>query len=59
MVVNPPEGLATERLQDLNCTSIEQPTEQVRTLLLTLSNEQLSLKGLMEKIGLKHRSIFI
>lgn len=63
MVVNPPEGLAIERVQYLNRTSTEQPavqvTEQVRALLLTLSNEQLSLKSLMEKIGLKHRPTFI
>ena len=63
MVVNPPEGLALERVRYQDRTSTEQPTvqvtEQVRALSLTLSNEQLSLKGLMEKIGLKHRPTFI
>lgn len=37
----------------------EQVTEQVRALLLTLSNEQLSLRQLMERIGLKHRPTFL
>ena len=63
MVVNPPERLATEQAQHVNRTSTEQLTvqvpEQVCALLLTLSNEQLSLKGLMEKIGLKHRPTFV
>ena len=63
MVINPPEELATERVQYLNRTSTEQPTvqvtEQVRALLLTLSNEQLSLKVIMERIGLKHRPTFV
>lgn len=39
-------------------TSTVQVTEQVRALLLALSNEQLSLKVLMEKVGLKHRPTF-
>lgn len=63
MVVNAPEELAAEQVQPMNRTSTEQPTvqvsEQVRTLLLALSNEQLSLKSLMEKIGLKHRPSFL
>ena len=63
MVINAPEELVTEQAQHNDRTSTEQPTvqvtEQVRTLLLTLSNEQLSLKGLMEKIGLKHRPTFV
>ena len=63
MVVNPPEELRAEQVQQIDRTSTEQPTEQVpeqvRVLLLTLSNEQLSLKGLMEKIGLKHRPTFV
>lgn len=36
-----------------------QVTEQVRALLLALFNVQLSLKSLMEKIGLKHRPTFL
>ncbi len=62
MVVNAPKELVTEQAQH-NCASTEQPTvqvtEQVLALLLALSNEQLSLKGLMEKVGLKHRPTFI
>ncbi|MDE5550619.1 MAG: hypothetical protein K2I99_04620 [Bacteroidaceae bacterium] len=52
-----------EQVQDENRTSTEQPTvqvnEQVRSVLIALSNEQLSLKKLMEKVGLKHRPTFI
>lgn len=63
MLVNAPEKLAAELIQHGNRTSTEQPTvqvtEQVRALLITLSNEQLSLKALMENIGLKHRPTFI
>lgn len=59
MVVNAPEGQIAEQVQRIDRTSTEQPTEQVRALLLTLSNEQLSLKGIMEKIGLKHRPTFV
>ena len=59
MIVDAPEELMEEQMQHEDRTSTEQPTvqvtEQVRVLLLALSNEQLSLKGLMEKIGLKHR----
>ena len=63
MVVNAPKELVTEQAQHDNRTSTEQPTvqvtEQVLALLLALSNEQLSLKGLMERVGLKHRPTFI
>ena len=59
MVVNAHEELIAEQVQRIDRTSTEQPTEQVRALLLTLSNEQLSLKGIMEKIGLKHRPTFV
>lgn len=63
MVVNPPEELIAEQVQQIDRTSTEQPTEQVpeqvRALLLTLSNEQLSLKVIMERIGLKHRPTFV
>ena len=62
MVVNAPKELVTEQAQH-NRASTEQPTvqvtEQVLALLLALSNEQLSLKGLIEKVGLKHRPTFI
>lgn len=63
MVVNTPEEPAGEQMQQVDRTSTEQPavqvTEQVRALLLALSNGQLSLKSLMEKMGLKHRPIFL
>ena len=63
MVVNAPEELRAEQVQQIDRTSTEQPavqvTEQVRALLLALSNEQLSLKALMEKVGLKHRPTFL
>ena len=63
MVVNAPEELTAEQVQQINRTSTEQHTvqvtEQVSTLLLALSNEQLSLKVLMEKVGLKHRPTFL
>lgn len=63
MVVNAPEELTAKQVQQIDRTSTEQPavqvTEQVRALLLALSNEQLSLKVLMEKVGLKHRPTFL
>lgn len=52
-----------EQMQQANRTSGEQHavqvTEQVRALLLALSNEQLSLEELMGKAGLKHRPTFL
>lgn len=63
MVVNAPEELRAEQVQRIDRTSTEQPAvqvpEQVRALLLALSNEQLSLKVLMGKVGLKHRPTFL
>ena len=63
MVVNVPKELVTEQAQHDNRTSTEQPTvqvtEQVRALLLALSDGQLPLKTLMEKVGLKHRPTFL
>ena len=63
MLVNPPEELLAEQAQHEDRTSAEQPTvqvpEQVRALLSALSDGQLPLKGLMEKIGLKHRPTFL
>lgn len=53
MVVDAPEELVAEQTLHEDRTSTEQPTvqvtEQVRVLLIALSNDQLSLKGLMEK----------
>lgn len=63
MLVNAPEELISSQVTHEYRTSTEQPTvqvtEQVRTMLLTLSDEQLSLKMLMERIGLKHRPTFL
>ena len=63
MVVNAPEGLVAEPVRPVNRTSAEQlavqVTEQVRALLLALSDGQLPLKTLMEKVGLKHRPTFL
>lgn len=63
MVVNATEELTAKQVQQIDRTSTEQPavqvTEQVRALLLALSNDQLSLKVLMEKVGLKHRPTFL
>ena len=44
MVVDVPKELGAEQTQHEDRTSTEQVTEQVRALLLALSNEQLSLK---------------
>ncbi len=63
MLVNAQEDLTIKQVEQINRTSTEQPTvqvtEQVRTLLLALSNKQLSLKVLMEEVGLKHRPTFL
>ena len=63
MVVNASEELTAKQVQQIDRTSTEQPTiqvtEQVRALLLALSYEQLSLKVLMKKVGLKHRPTFL
>lgn len=55
MVINPPEELVVHSTTPEYRTS----TEQVRTLVNALSYEQLSLKALMEKAGLKHRPTFL
>lgn len=54
MVVNAPEELVAEQVQHENRTS---PRTSSR-FVVSPSNEQLSLKGLMEKVGLKHRPTF-
>ncbi len=63
MLVNAQEDLTIKQVEQINRTSTEQSTvqvtEQVRTLLLALSNKQLSLKVLMEEVGLKHRPTFL
>ena len=40
-------------------TSTEQATEQVRTLVVSMGHDQLTLKQMMEKMNLKHRPNFI
>lgn len=59
MIVDEPEVLAAKQAQQEDRTSTEQPTEQVRALLSALSKEQMPLKELMEKVGLKHRPTFL
>ncbi len=63
MVVDMPGRLVVKQNYQGNRTSTEQHTvqvtEQVKALLFALSNEQLSLKVLMEKVGLKHRPTFL
>lgn len=63
MLVGTPEETAAEPVQHANRTSTEQPTEQVTeqvcALLSAISNEQLSLKELMGRVGLKHRPTFL
>lgn len=60
MLISAPEELLYD---GQNRTITEQPTvqvtEQVATLLRSLAAEQLSLKSLMDKIGLRHRPTFI
>ena len=59
MVGNASELSENQSLYKTNRTSTVQLTEQVRALLLALSDKQLSLNVLMGKIGLKHRSTFM
>lgn len=63
MLVDAPVELIAEPEQQIDRVSTEQLTEQlteqVRALMQALSDEQLSLKVLMAKVGLKHRPTFI
>lgn len=59
MLVDASEGFAAKQMEHGYRTSTEQPAEQVMALLLPLSGGQLSLKELMEKVGLKHRPTFL
>lgn len=59
MLVDASEGFAAKQMEHGYRTSTEQPAEQVMALLLPLSDGQLSLKELMEKVGLKHRPTFL
>lgn len=62
MLIDPPEEWKwSEEMEqkDKNPASTEQVTEQVRALLLAVGREKLSLKQVMNKLGLKHRPNFI
>jgi predicted transcriptional regulator len=48
-----------EQAKDKHRTSAEQVTEQVRVLIISIGNDQLTLKQIMEKMNLKHRPNFI
>lgn len=49
----------TDQAENKYRTSTEQATEQVRTIVAALGKEQLTLKQIMDKIGMKHRPNFI
>ena len=62
MMINPPEDWEmpeNEQAENKHRTSTEQVTEQVRTLVLSIGKDQLTLKQMMEKMNLKHRPNFI
>lgn len=68
MLVDPPEELQQNveyRTSTVQATVQvkgqvkEQVPEPIRTLIIALSNEQLSVKVLMGKVGLKHRPTFM
>jgi fido (protein-threonine AMPylation protein) len=59
LLIQSPEELQEIENQAEDRTSIEQPTEQVRLLLLVMGREHFTLKQLMEKVGLKHRPTFL
>jgi hypothetical protein len=48
-----------EQVPHKHRTSTEQATEQVRTLVISMGQDQLTLKQMMEKMNLKHRPNFI
>lgn len=48
-----------EQVENKHRTSTEQVTEQVKTLVLALGSDQLTLKQMMERVNLKHRPNFI
>ena len=62
MMINPPEDWKmpeSEQAESKYRTSTEQVTEQVRTLVLSIGKDQLTLTQMMEKMNLKHRPNFI
>ena len=57
MMINPPEDWKmpeSEQAENKHRTSTEQVAEQVRTLVLSIGKDQLTLKQMMEKMNLKH-----
>ena len=48
-----------EQVENKHRASTEQVTEQVKTLVLALGSDQLTLKQMMERVNLKHRPNFI
>ena len=61
MIDSPEEWKMPETVQAENKyrTSNEQAAEQVRAIVAALGKEQLTLKQIMDKIGMKHRPNFI
>ena len=67
MLIQVPYELLEKNLGDVNRTSTEQVpeqppaqvTEQAKILISAIANEQLTLKQLMERVGLKHRPTFM
>ena len=62
MMINPPEDWKmseSEQAENKHRTSTEQVAEQVRTLVLSIGKDQLTLKQMMQKMNLKHRPNFI
>ena len=61
-IFEPPEDWKmpeSEQAENKHRTSTEQVAEQVRTLVLSIGKDQLTLKQMMEKMNLKHRPNFI
>jgi hypothetical protein len=62
MMINPPEEWKEpENIQteDEHRTSTEQVSEQASAILKAIGKDQLTLKQIMDKIGMKHRPNFI
>ena len=61
MIDSPEEWKMPETVQAENKyrTSTEQAAEQVRAIVAAIGKEQLTLKQIMDKIGMKHRPNFI
>jgi len=63
MLIQAPYALLEKNKGDVNRTSTEQvteqPPEQVKILISAIAHEHLTLKQLMERVGLKHRPTFM